>query len=132
MMSARTSTVVTRLRRLRIGSSITAWKCPTWASGTAVPALLVRVMLLRLPRFFALAALGAGNHGHGAVAFAHFGDRVAAEQGVELGLDLVGGEAQQAQAVLIEYQAVTAGALAPIEEGVLGQCVSGDDFAHVF
>ncbi len=88
--------------------------------------------VVEVAEVFALAALGAGDHRHGAVAFAHFGDRVAAEQGVELGFDLVGREAQQAQAVLIQHQAVATGALAPIEEGVLGERVCGNDLAYVF
>jgi hypothetical protein len=114
-MSARTTTVLARLgqRHRRAGA-------------------VGQGHIVEVAEVFSLAALGTGHHRHGAVALAHFGDRVTAEQRVELGLDLVRRKAQQAQAILVQDQAITAGALAPIKERVVGQPVGGDDVAHIF
>ncbi|MNF77340.1 hypothetical protein D3C84_594820 [compost metagenome] len=81
---------------------------------------------------FPLAVLRPHHHGDGAGAFAHFGHRVAGEQGVELALHINGGEAEQAQTVLVEHQAISTAALAPVDEGVAGHGVGGDHRAHLF
>ncbi|MCY1412496.1 hypothetical protein D9M71_279060 [compost metagenome] len=81
---------------------------------------------------FPLGVLRAHHHRHGAGPFAHLGDRVAGEQGVELALHFIGGEAEQAQAVLVEHQSIGAGAFAPVDETVAGHGVGGHHLAHLF